>query len=98
MLRAKNCHQGLRPRTRFFGIEPVDGLILFPPLYVCTALLHQLVLGIGLVVLLATVIRLLKWGALPGYSSALFDFLTLPSDSPVLGHDRAPKYPREAST
>ncbi len=93
MLRQKACHQGLQPRTRIFGLEPLDGLMLFPPLYLCTALLHDIALGIGVTVLLAVVIRLLKWGRLPGYTAALFAFLTTPAHTPVLGEDRAPRYP-----
>jgi hypothetical protein len=93
MLRQKACHVGLRPKSQLFGLEPIDGLMLFVPLYVCTALLHRIVLGVAVTVLLAVVIRVLKWGRLPGYSSALLAFLTLPAHTPVLGRERAPHYP-----
>ena len=93
MLKAKACHQGLRPRAQFFGLEVVDGFILLPLFYICGVLLGHLLLAVGLTGALAVVLRVIKWGRLPGYSSALVWFLLLEPFSVALGHDRAPAYP-----
>ena len=93
MLTHKACHPGLRARTRFLGLEPVDALMLFPGLFVCVVLLKQLVLGVVITLLTALVIRLLKWGRLPGYTVDLAVYLLLPRHLASLGRDTAPLYP-----
>lgn len=95
MLQVKPCHTGLRPRVRFFGLEPVDTLFLFPGLYVCVVFLKQPILGAVLTVLLAVILRLLKWGKLPGYTLALFKHVFVSSNHAALGDDRVPPYPSE---
>jgi hypothetical protein len=94
VLTPKACHQGLRPKANLFGLEPLDGLILFPVLYICTVLLGAMVWGVALTIVLAAILRLLKWNQLPGYSSALLLYLVYPPHNPVLGTDTAPQYPR----
>ena len=94
MLGAKPCHQGLQPKAHFFGLEVVDGFILLPLFYVCGVLLGHLLLALGMTGALAVVLRVIKWGRLPGYSSALLRFLLLEPFSVALGHDRAPTYPK----
>jgi hypothetical protein len=94
MLEPKACHQGLEPKSNFFGLEALDVLLLVPPLYVCAVLLHQILLGIGVALVLAMALRVMKWGRLPGYSLALFLYLVLPEHNAALGYDRAPPYPR----
>ena len=93
MLTPKTCHQGLRPKASLFGLEPLDGLVLFPVLYICTVLLNAVVWGVALTLVLAVILRLLKWRQLPGYSSSLFLYLVYAPHSPVLGTETAPRYP-----
>ena len=94
MLAAKHCHQGLRPRSSFFGLEPVDFLLLFPALYVSVVFLRRPVIGVIVTVVGAVALKLLKWGRLPGYSQALATYLLLADHQSVLGADDAPSFPR----
>ncbi len=96
MLQAKHCHRGLQPKTRLFGLELLDALLLFPALFVCVVLLKQLVLGCVLVVVLGATIRAVKWGRLPSYSQALLVFVLTDEHNAALGYDRAPLYPQQA--
>ncbi|MFC1610839.1 hypothetical protein ACFL6C_07765 [Myxococcota bacterium] len=93
MLRAKPCHQGLQPRSRIFGLEPLDTFLLFPPLFVCVVLLDQIVLGVAVTVLLGVAIRVAKWDRLPGYTLTVLRYLALPQHNGALGHDDVPPYP-----
>lgn len=93
MLRAKSCHAGLQPRSRIFGLEPLDILLLFPALFVCAVLLGQLVLGLVVTVLLGVAIRVVKWDRLPGYSLTVLRYLAISQHNSALGTDHAPPYP-----
>ncbi len=98
MLAHKHCHQGLRPRTSFLGLEPLDVLLLFPGLYVCVVFLHRLGVGALVTVVTALAIKVLKWGRLPGYSLALATYLLLAEHHAVLGDDPVPEFPRAGAT
>ena len=93
MLRAKPCHAGLHPKSKVFGLEPLDILLLFPALFVCVVLLGQLVLGLVVTVLLGVAIRVVKWDRLPGYSLTVLRYLVFNQHHCALGYDRAPPYP-----
>ena len=90
MLQPKACHQGLRPRTRLWGLEPVDCLLLFPALYVCVVFLKQPLLGALVTIMSALVLRIVKWGRLPGYTLSLGLCLVLSEHHAALGRDDAP--------
>ena len=93
MLTSKHCHQGLRPRSNFFGLEPLDLLVLFPGIYICIVFLHRPFIGLILTGITALAIRVLKWGRLPGYTLSLATYLFVRDHNPVLGHDNGPHYP-----
>lgn len=93
MLARKTCHQGLRPRSRFFGLEPLDVLLLFPGFYVCSVLLQRPFLAVLISAALAIALRLLKLGRLPGHTFSLALYLLHANHTPVLGRDCAPRFP-----
>jgi len=94
MLHPKVCHQGLKPSTKFFGLELLDALLLFPVLYVCGVLLHQFFLGLVATLVMAAIIRIIKWGRLPGYTLDLALYLVVSPTQSALGYDpHAPQYP-----
>ena len=86
----KKCHPGLRPKSRLFGLEPLDLLLLTPGFFVASVLLQRL--GLALVVTALTGLALygLKWGKLPGYSIALGRYLAFPRHCGVIEGDRLP--------
>ena len=95
MLVRKPCHAGLKPRSRFFGLEPIDILTLAPGFHLCSVVLGRPVVAVGVTVACGVALRLLKWGRLPGYSMALLMYLLLPAHAGVFGEDRgAPGFPR----
>lgn len=84
----KQCHPGLRQKTRLLGLEPLDLLILTPGFFVASVLLQRL--GLALVVTGLTGVALygLKWGKLPGHSMALARYLAFSRCSGVIGGER----------
>ena len=94
MLQPKPCHQGLKPTSKMFGLEPLDAMLLFPCFYVCGVLAGHFLLGLGVTLVMAVIIRVIKWGRLPGYSMDLILYLVVRPASPALGYDHAPSYPR----
>jgi hypothetical protein len=95
-MQAKYCHQGLAPKSRIFGLEPLDLLVIIMAFYVSAVLMHQIALGLLVVAALTAILRFIKWGRLPGYSTALVLFLILPMHNLALGKDGAPSYPRRS--
>ena len=89
-MQAKHCHQGLRARSRFFGLEPIDLLLLFPPLYVGAVLFGAPLVGVATTLTLAVALRALKLGRLPGTSLDLLMYLVINDHCPVLGTDTGP--------
>ena len=92
MLHPKPCHVGLRPRSRFLGLEPIDLLLLFPGFYVFSVVFKHLLLAMVISVLTGVALRALKWGRLPGYSLTLIQYLISSKRYETLGHDSAPTY------
>jgi len=94
VLPVKPCHQALRQRSRFFGLEPLDVLMLAPGFYLCSVVLGRPMLAVVTTLVGALVLRLIKWGRLPGYTLSLALYLLLPEHHAALGYDRAPRFPR----
>ena len=97
MLIQKHCHGGLKAKASFFGLEPLDMLLLFPAMFICVVVARQPMFGVIITFALAGVIRILKWGRLPGYTLDLVAYAIFWRHMAVLGRDRMPPYPFSGS-
>src|SRR5690606_5404672 len=89
-MEAKACHPGLRARSRFLGLEPVDMLLIVPPYFLFAVVLERLELGLIAAFFTGLALYMIKRGRLPGFTLALLRYLMLPSYSSAMGHDTVP--------
>jgi len=93
MLQSKYCHQGLAAKTSYVGLEPGDLAVLFPFFYVVAAVFERPIIGTLMTVGGAVIIRIFKWGKLPGHTDSFITYILFIKEHRALGYDSAPPYP-----